>query len=206
MNKPFKLSYANIGWSHNAAHLTAWRTGRTGYPLVDAAMRQLQHTGWMHNRCRMITASFLAKHLLLDWRLGEQHFLAHLVDGDFASNNGGWGWSVGAGVDPQPWFRIFNPDRQAERFDPLGVYVRTWIPELRHVGLAAGHAGRGEGERKETKVKTGKLDPIHDPYNLGLAVEAERAGYPRRIVEHKAAREECLRRYKEGLGIKTAEG
>ncbi|KAI0605771.1 Deoxyribodipyrimidine photo-lyase, partial [Pyrenophora tritici-repentis] len=117
MNKPFKYEYTNIDWEYNTAHFTAWTRGQTGYPIVDAAMRCLNHTGYMHNRLRMITASFLAKHLLLDWRLGEQYFLSHLIDGDFASNNGGWGFSASTGVDPQPYFRIFNPWIQSEKFD-----------------------------------------------------------------------------------------
>ncbi|KAI9742894.1 MAG: hypothetical protein M1818_003623 [Claussenomyces sp. TS43310] len=182
MNKPFKPEYTNISWEYNAEHLTAWREGRTGYPIVDAAMRQLRHTGYMHNRCRMIVASFLAKDLLLDWRLGERHFMEHLIDGDFASNNGGWGFSASTGVDPQPYFRIFNPLLQSERFDPDGHYIREWVPELAAV------AGKA----------------VHDPYERGEASAAESAGYPRRIVEHKGSRERALARYKEGLGRDTA--
>lgn len=113
--------------------VTAWREGRTGIPTVDAAMRQLTATGWMSNRARLITASFLTRHLLMDWRVGERHFLAHLVDGDVANNRGGWEWSAGVGLDAQPWFRILNPVRQGQRFDPDGTWVRSWIPELEAV-------------------------------------------------------------------------
>jgi deoxyribodipyrimidine photo-lyase len=107
---------------------------------VDAAMRQLRATGWMHNRARMIVASFLTKHLGVDWRIGEAHFMKHLVDGDPASNNGGWQWAASTGTDPQPWFRVFNPTRQAFRHDPDGEYVRRWVPELAHVPGPEVHA------------------------------------------------------------------
>ena len=108
----------------------AWRSGRTGYPVLDAAMRQLLATGWMHNRARMIAASFLTKQLGVDWRVGAAHFMEHLVDGDVASNTGGWQWAASTGADPQPWFRLFNPLLQARRHDPTGDYVRRWVPEL----------------------------------------------------------------------------
>ncbi len=182
MNKPFKPEYTNIEWEYNDAHFTAWTQGKTGYPIVDAAMRQLNHTGWMHNRLRMVAASFLAKHLLLDWRLGEKYFMEHLIDGDFASNNGGWGFSASTGVDPQPYFRIFNPELQSEKFDKEGVFIRKWVPEL------AGVKGKA----------------IHDPHARGETKEATKMGYPKRVVEHKMARERCLTRYKEGLGRGTA--
>ena len=122
-----------------ADDLDAWREGRTGYPVVDAAMRQLRASGWMHNRARMIVASFLTKHLLTDWRVGEQHFMEHLVDGDPASNNGGWQWAASTGTDPQPYFRIFNPTLQGLRHDPNGDYVRRWVPELRSIAGPAVH-------------------------------------------------------------------
>lgn len=145
-------------------------------------MRQLNSMGYMHNRCRMIVASFLSKHLLLDWRLGERYFMEHLVDGDFASNNGGWGFSASTGVDPQPYFRVFNPWLQSEKFDVMGEYIRKWVPELRGVkGIA-----------------------IHDPYGRGEAKTAERNKYPRPMVEHKMARERALARYKAGLARDTA--
>ncbi|KAI9885576.1 MAG: hypothetical protein M1823_002635 [Watsoniomyces obsoletus] len=182
MNKPFKPEYTNIEWDYNASNFRAWCDGRTGYPIVDAAMRQMRELSYMHNRCRMIVASFLAKDLLLDWRMGERYFMEHLIDGDFASNNGGWGFAASTGVDPQPYFRIFNPILQSEKFDPQGEYIRKWIPELRDV----------------------KGKAIHDPYNRGEAKRAEKEGYPRMIVEHKFARERCLERYKKGIGRQTA--
>ncbi|KAK4210675.1 Deoxyribodipyrimidine photo-lyase [Rhypophila decipiens] len=177
MNKPFKPEYSNIEWSYNMEQFEAWTQGKTGYPIVDAAMRQMHSIGWMHNRCRMIVASFLAKDLLLDWRMGEKYFMEHLIDGDFASNNGGWGFAASVGVDPQPYFRIFNPLLQSEKFDPDGEYIRKWIPELRGI----------EGKA------------IHEPYARGAGGLAQRAGYPRPIVEHKGARERALAAYKKGL-------
>jgi deoxyribodipyrimidine photo-lyase len=182
MNKPFKYEYTNIEWEYNDEHFAAWKEGRTGFPIVDAAMRQLNEMGYMHNRCRMITASFLAKDLLLDWRMGERYFMERLIDGDFASNNGGWGFSASTGVDPQPYFRIFNPLLQSEKFDAEGEYIRRWVPELREV--------------------VGKA--IHDPHGRGATKQVEKAGYPRPIVDHKQCRERALARYKEGLGRSTA--
>ncbi|KAK6613644.1 hypothetical protein QC760_002731 [Botrytis cinerea] len=179
MNKPFKPEYTNIEWEYNHAHFQAWTEGRTGYPIVDAAMRQLNHCGYMHNRSRMIVGSFLAKHLLLDWRMGERYFMEHLIDGDFASNNGGWGFCASTGVDPQPYFRIFNPLLQSEKFDAEGEYIRKWVEELKGV----------------------KGKAIHEPYGDKEAAKiAKKSGYPERIVEHKVSRERCLKRYKEGLG------
>ena len=181
MNKPFKPEYTNIRWEYDETLFEAWCTGKTGFPLVDAAMRQLNHTGYMHNRCRMVVASFLAKDLLIDWRMGERYFMEHLIDGDFASNNGGWGFSASTGVDPQPYFRIFNPLLQSEKFDAAGEYIRKWVPELADV----------------------KGKPIHDPYGRGEGKRAEKMGYPKPVVDHKAAREKTLARYKEGLGRNT---
>jgi len=126
----FRRELDALPWRHAPAELAAWQAGRTGYPLVDAAMRQLNATGWMHNRLRMVTAMFLSKHLLLDWRLGERYFMEQLVDGDFAANNGGWQWSASTGTDAAPYFRIFNPFTQAKRFDPEGTFVRRYVPEL----------------------------------------------------------------------------
>jgi deoxyribodipyrimidine photo-lyase len=120
----------SVAWQTDERLVRAWREGRTGYPVVDAAMRQLQASGWMHNRARMIVASFLTKHLGVDWRVGEAHFMAHLLDGDPASNNGGWQWAASTGTDAQPWFRIFNPTRQGLRHDPDAAYIRRWLPEL----------------------------------------------------------------------------
>jgi hypothetical protein len=120
-----------IAWRHDRDGLKAWRAGRTGYPVVDAGMRQLAATGWMHNRARMVCASFLVKHLLVDWRAGERHFAAHLIDHDRAQNAGNWQWVAGTGPDAAPFFRIFNPVAQGSRFDPDGGFVRRWVPELR---------------------------------------------------------------------------
>ena len=128
--RAFREDLDGVAWSTDAAAIEAWKAGRTGYPVVDAAMRQLLATGWMHNRARMITASFLTKHLGVDWRVGETHFMTHLVDGDPASNNGGWQWAASTGTDSQPWFRIFNPTLQGRRHDPDGAYVRRWVPDL----------------------------------------------------------------------------
>lgn len=182
MNKPFKPEYTNIEWEYSEELFHAWAQGRTGYPFIDAAMRQLNHSGYMHNRARMTVASFLAKDLLLDWRMGERYFMEHLIDGDFASNNGGWGFSASTGVDPQPYFRIFNPLLQSEKYDAQGEYIRKWVPEL--------------------KVVEGKA--IHDPYGRGAAKAAEKTGYPKPIVVHKDCRDRALARYKEGLGRATA--
>jgi len=182
MHKPFKYEYTNIEWEYDDDLFDKWCKGQTGFPIVDAAMRQLNHMGYMHNRCRMIVASFLAKDLLIDWRMGERYFMEHLIDGDFASNNGGWGFSASTGVDPQPYFRIFNPLLQSEKFDAQGEYIRKWVPELSDV---VGNA-------------------IHDPYGRGEAKRAEKAGYPRPVVVHKERREFALKKYKDGLGRETA--
>lgn len=178
MNKPFKPEYSNIEWSYNMDEFNAWTEGRTGFPIVDAAMRQVRHMGYMHNRARMIVASFLSKDLLIDWRMGERWFMENLIDGDFASNNGGWGFSASVGVDPQPYFRVFNPLLQSEKFDADGDYIRKWIPEL-----------------KDVKGKA-----IHDPYGRGAGAVAKKAGYPKQMVEHKGCRERALAAYKKGIG------
>ncbi|KAK2046223.1 DNA photolyase [Colletotrichum somersetense] len=178
MNKPYKPEYANIEWSYDMDNFKAWCAGKTGFPIVDAAMRQMHAMGWMHNRCRMIVACFLAKDLLIDWRMGERYFMENLIDGDFASNNGGWGFSASVGVDPQPYFRIFNPLLQSEKFDPDGDYIRKWVPELKGI--------------------TGKA--IHDPYGRGAGAQAKKTGYPQQIVDHKGCRERALAAYKFGLG------
>ncbi len=157
------------------AHVDAWREGRTGYPLVDAAMRQLAAAGWMHNRGRMVVASFLTKHLLVDRRVGESHFWRHLVDGDPASNNGGWQWAASTGTDPQPYFRIFNPILQARRFDPDGDYVRRWVPELAAVPAPWIH--------------TPWLMPPDVAATSGCQIGVD---YPPPIVDHSFARERAL--------------
>lgn len=174
----FVEAFEGLPWSDDPAAIEAWRAGRTGYPVVDAGMRQLAASGWMHNRARMITASFLTKHLLVDWRVGEAWFMRRLVDGDVASNNGGWQWSASTGTDPQPYFRIFNPILQGRRHDPAGEYVRRWVPELRSVPTAR----------------------IHAPWEMSAA-EQEAAGcrigvdYPAPIVEHGEARARALAVY-----------
>ncbi len=132
-HKPWKLQTDKIEWRHDAQQLMAWQQGQTGFPLIDAAMRQLLARGWMHNRLRMVTAMFLSKHLLIDWRLGERWFMQHLIDGELAANNGGWQWSASTGTDAVPYFRIFNPVTQSQRFDPQGQFIRHYLPELAHL-------------------------------------------------------------------------
>jgi len=127
--QPFRLEYEKIAWLNNPNDFEAWKAGKTGYPLVDAGMRQLNQTGFMHNRVRMVVASFLVKHLLIDWRWGEAYFAEKLLDFDLASNSGGWQWAAGCGTDAAPYFRVFNPTAQQEKFDPKLKYVRQWLPE-----------------------------------------------------------------------------
>ncbi|WP_342650540.1 deoxyribodipyrimidine photo-lyase [Pseudomonas sp. REB1044] len=129
-HKAFRAHTEALPWRTAPDDFEAWQQGRTGIPLIDAAMRQLLHTGWMHNRLRMVVAMFLSKNLLIDWRKGEQHFMRHLIDGDLAANNGGWQWSASTGTDSVPYFRIFNPVTQSQRFDPDGRFIRHWLPEL----------------------------------------------------------------------------
>ena len=155
--RAFKPAYDRIEWRNDEREFEAWKAGRTGYPMVDAGMRQINATGYMHNRLRMVVASFLSKHLLIDWRWGEAYFAEKLFDFELSSNNGGWQWSAGTGCDAAPYFRIFNPTAQQKKFDPRGEFVSKWIPEL----------------------KTG--------------------GYPEPVVDHKMARERCLRVYKQAL-------
>jgi deoxyribodipyrimidine photo-lyase len=164
----FRSEYNRLEWSDNEHHFKAWCQGQTGYPIVDAAMRCLNQTGWMHNRLRMIVAMFLTKDLLINWQWGERYFMQQLVDGDMAANNGGWQWSAGTGTDAAPYFRIFNPVAQAEKCDSAGDFVRRWIPEL--AGFSA-------------KV-------IHQPWEEPLLAKA--AKYPSRIVLHQEQRPKCL--------------
>lgn len=175
----FRAKYDHIVWRNDVADFEAWCAGKTGYPVVDAAMRQLAETGWMHNRARMITASFLIKDLLIDWRWGEKWFMQQLVDGEPAANNGGWQWAAGTGTDAAPYFRIFNPTTQGKKFDENGRYIRRWLPELRAVP-----------DRY-----------IHEPHKMETAVQLQancRIGhdYPAPIVDHRAARERTLAAYK----------
>jgi deoxyribodipyrimidine photo-lyase len=153
----------------DSAAFEAWAQGRTGFPIVDAGMRQLLAIGWVHNRVRMIVASFLVKDLHIEWTAGARHFMRHLVDADLASNQHGWQWTAGTGTDPAPYFRVFNPVTQGQKFDPDGDYVRRWVPELR------GIAGRA----------------VHTPWELP---ETPR-GYPEPIVDHKKERAVALQRY-----------
>lgn len=149
----FNPKYRHLSWENNEKLFEAWKEGKTGYPIVDAGMRQLKQTGWMHNRVRMITASFLTKDLLVDWRWGERYFMEQLLDGDLAPNNGGWQWSASTGCDPQPYFRIFNPTLQGEKFDPQGKYVKQFVPELKQVSSKEIHTPRrpivDHAERRE---------------------------------------------------------
>jgi deoxyribodipyrimidine photo-lyase len=174
----FDRRLRHVPWREAPADLRAWQAGHTGYPVVDAAMRQLAATGWMHNRARMIVASFLTKDLLIDWRHGEAWFMRHLVDGDPAANNGGWQWTAGTGTDAAPYFRIFNPILQARRFDPDGAYVRRWVPELAQVPAPAIHA-------------PWELTPL-DQQAMGCRVGRD---YPGPMVEHGAARVRALATY-----------
>jgi len=155
---PYRPQWRHFPWENDPQRLAAWQAGLTGMPIVDAAMRQLVESGWMHNRPRMIVASYLVKDLIGDWRLGERFFMEHLVDGDLAANNGGWQWSASSGMDPKP-LRIFNPATQAAKFDPEATYIRTWLPELAHVATA--------------DLISGQIAPL------------ERRGYPAPIVDHK---------------------
>lgn len=129
-HRAFRVHTEALPWRNAPDDLEAWKQGRTGFPIIDAAMHQLLETGWMHNRLRMIVAMFLSKNLLIDWREGERHFMRHLIDGDLAANNGGWQWSASTGTDAVPYFRIFNPTTQSQRFDPKGTFIRQWLPEL----------------------------------------------------------------------------
>jgi deoxyribodipyrimidine photo-lyase len=174
----FRREYDALHWSGAEAEFAAWCEGRTGYPIVDAGMRELAATGLMHNRVRMIAASFLTKDLLIDWRRGERWFMNHLVDGDLASNNGGWQWAAGTGTDAAPYFRIFNPVTQGMRFDGAGVYVRRWCPELARLPDAV----------------------VHRPWEAPPLVLAEAGvtlgeNYPFPIVDHSERRERALAMY-----------
>jgi deoxyribodipyrimidine photo-lyase len=156
-NQPFQDKYKNIPWSQNKNNFIAWCEGKTGYPLVDAAMRQLNATGWMHNRLRMVTAMFLTKILFINWRWGEDYFMRNLIDGDFAANNGGWQWSASTGTDAVPYFRIFNPTTQSERFDPEGEFIRKYCPELRDCNNKEIH-----NPSRQTRLAYGYPDPVVD--------------------------------------------
>lgn len=174
----FRTDLQKIAWRNDPQEFAAWCAGQTGYPIVDAAQRELIYTGWMHNRARMISASFLTKDLLIDWRWGEQWFMQHLIDGDPSANNGGWQWTAGTGTDAAPYFRVFNPILQAQKFDPLGEYVRRWVPELALL----------------------PNEVLHEPWKMS-ASEQSLTGcvigrdYPERIVDHDMARQRALKYY-----------
>lgn len=152
-HQPFKEKSKNLPWRHAPDDLLRWQYGQTGFPIIDAAMRQMLQTGWMHNRLRMIVAMFLSKNLLIDWRLGEQWFMQHLIDGDLAANNGGWQWSASTGTDSVPYFRIFNPITQSQKIDPEGTFIRQWLPELAHLDNKSIHA-----PHLSSKIGSLKLD------------------------------------------------
>lgn len=168
----FRREYDGLGWENEGRLFAAWREGRTGYPIVDAAMRQLKQTGWMHNRLRMIVAMFLTKDLLCDWRWGERYFMQALCDGDMAANNGGWQWSAGTGTDAAPYFRIFAPVSQSQKFDPRGDFIRCFVPEL--AGLSA--------------------EEIHAPWQ-SVPSRLKCLGYPEPVVDHKDRRLRALKMY-----------
>ncbi|ACQ92740.1 Deoxyribodipyrimidine photo-lyase [Tolumonas auensis DSM 9187] len=164
-HKAFKPETDHIRWLWDDARFTAWCEGKTGYPIVDAAMRCLNQTGWMHNRLRMIVASFLTKDLHIDWRLGERYFMQHLIDGELAANNGGWQWAASTGADAAPYFRIFNPTTQGQRFDEQGQFIKQWLPELELVPAKY----------------------IHTPHDW-LKVFDPQDSYPAPIVDHSESR------------------
>jgi len=168
---PYRDEWKTFPWVNDEDQFQAWCEGRTGYPIVDAAMRQLNETGWMHNRCRMIVASFLTKDLIIDWRWGEKYFMQRLFDGDLSANNGGWQWSASSGMDPKP-LRIFNPASQAQKYDPDAEYIRQWVPEIRHLDTG--------------ELVTGKISPD----------ERDRAGYAHPIVDHKQQQALFKEKYK----------
>jgi deoxyribodipyrimidine photo-lyase len=178
LDEPFRPEWRGFPWRDDEAGWLAWRDGRTGYPVVDAAARQLRATGFVHNRARMVAASFLAKHLLIDFRRGERHYLELLTDGDWANNDLGWQWSAGCGCDAQPWFRIFHPVLQGKKFDPQGDYVRRWVPEL--ADIATRH--------------------VHEPWN---APPGALRGYPSPVVAHDVARRRFLDVARAHLGPRT---
>jgi deoxyribodipyrimidine photo-lyase len=164
-HKAFKPETDDIRWLWDETRFKAWCEGNTGYPIVDAAMRCLNKTGWMHNRLRMVVASFLTKDLHIDWRLGERYFMQHLIDGELAANNGGWQWAASTGADAAPYFRIFNPTTQGQRFDEQGRFIKQWLPEL--VNVPEKH--------------------IHTPH-AWLVIARPQHAYPMPIVDHSESR------------------
>ncbi len=178
LSQPFNASFADFPWQYNDDLFHAWKRGLTGYPLVDAGMRELWTTGWMHNRVRMVVASFLTKHLLISWEMGAAWFMDTLVDADIANNTMGWQWVAGCGADAAPYFRVFNPILQSKKFDPDGEYIRRWVPELR----------------------TFSGSEIHEPWSRQTGtrktlIDSGSATYPSPIVDHKEARNRALAAY-----------
>ena len=179
MNGPFREKYQDVPWRDAPEDLQAWQAGKTGVPIVDACMRQLNQTGWMHNRGRMIVASFLTKDLLINWQAGEAWFMANLVDGDPAANNGGWQWSAGTGTDAAPYFRIFNPVLQGQKYDPDGAFIAQWIPSLKNLPATYRHEPWALSDE--------------DAQKYGFTKGQD---YPERIIEHSFARQRALDAYK----------
>ena len=179
IDRSFRAQYDGIAWRNDPIEIAAWKAGLTGYPIVDAGMRQLAGEGFMHNRVRMIAASFLVKDLLVDWRIGERWFRHHLIDADVAQNVGNWQWVAGTGVDAAPYFRVFNPTTQSRRFDREGDYIRRWVPELARVGSSAIHAPWDSAISDER-----------------LANQLAASGYPKPIVDHQTARLRVIDAYR----------
>jgi deoxyribodipyrimidine photo-lyase len=178
--QPFRPEFARFPWRDDADALARWQRGATGYPLVDAGMRQLWQTGWMHNRVRMVAASLLVKHLLVPWQVGAAWFLDTLVDADLANNSANWQWVAGSGADAAPYFRIFNPELQGKKFDPDGDYVRRWVPELAKLPTRYLHAPSSAPEKALKKCGV----------TLGI-------DYENTIVPHRDARERALAAFHE---------
>lgn len=175
MNQPFKPNTNLLHWRHNQGEFNAWCEGKTGFPIVDAAMRQLNQTGWMHNRLRMITASFFTKLLFADWRKGEAYFMSKLIDGEFSANNGGWQWSASTGCDAAPYFRVFNPTRQSETYDKAGDFIRRFVPELAELDSKS----------------------IHNPNTE----QRKQCGYSAPIIDYKSARLSAIAAFDELKGL-----
>ena len=180
----FKTEYNSLVWPGSVEHLERWKEGTTGYPLVDAAMRHFAQTGCMHNRLRMVVASFLTKDLLVDWRKGESYFADNLLDFDFAANNGGWQWCASTGCDAQPYFRIFNPIEQSKKWDPHGTFIRALVPELSHFSDAKIH-----WPHDLDAAPRGVAEPLWSPESVGSSCNK---GYPSPVVHHSFQREKAL--------------